>query len=171
VSYWVTAYLGLGSNLPGRYNPQTNLCLACWELTEIDGIRVRQVSSVYRSAPWGEQEQPPFLNAVVEIETVLSPEELLRNLKKVELAIGRVPTYRWGPRVIDIDILLYAQQEIKSSDLQIPHRYLLQRAFAYVPLLEIAPEVRLPDGREIRQVVAYPGELGESLVKIGKLFR
>lgn len=170
MSYWVTAYLGLGSNLGGEYCPRTNLCRACWALSDCEGLRIEKVSSVYKSAPWGELDQPDFYNLVIQIETLLSPPQLLAAVKHVEVQLGRQPTYRWGPRTIDIDILLYAQLEVQEPDLEIPHRYLLERPFAYVPLLEIAPEARLPDGRELRALVG--GRInGAELECVGPLGR
>ncbi|MGB9690533.1 MAG: 2-amino-4-hydroxy-6-hydroxymethyldihydropteridine diphosphokinase [Candidatus Sumerlaeaceae bacterium] len=171
MSLWVTAYLGLGANLPLTQSPDRTLCLACARLRCTFGVHLAKVSSLYRSKPWGETNQPEFYNAVVRIETMLSPRELLGAVKNIERELGRTPTYRWGPRVIDIDILLYGDSEIDESDLMIPHRHLLERPFAYVPLIEIAPEATLPDGLPLVLAVAKTHADNGELEKLGSLAR
>jgi 2-amino-4-hydroxy-6-hydroxymethyldihydropteridine diphosphokinase len=171
MSYWVTAYLALGSNVSAERSLEDNLREACWELTEHPGLQIVATSSIYRSKPWGELEQNDFLNAVIGIETLLSPRELLEHVKNVERVMGRVPTYRWGPRIIDIDILLYANLEIIEPDLVIPHAHLLERPFVFIPLLEIVPEVRLPDGRMLRSLVKWDAVYYPDLVRVGPLAR
>jgi 2-amino-4-hydroxy-6-hydroxymethyldihydropteridine diphosphokinase len=168
MSYWVTAFLALGSNLAGEGSIVDNLRSACWELAENQSLRIAAVSSVYQSKPWGVADQPEFLNAVVQAETLLSPRELLGFVKEIEFRLGRRPTRRWGPRLIDIDLLLYGMQEVREPDLHIPHPYLLDRDFAFIPLLELAPDVRLPDGRELRTLVQTQQEQS-CLVRAGKL--
>jgi 2-amino-4-hydroxy-6-hydroxymethyldihydropteridine diphosphokinase len=108
-------------------------------LDEYDGVSVVSRSSLYETAPVGETDQPPFLNNAVGVETVLSPRELLAVIKEIEKIIGRTPTYRWGPREIDIDILLYDDLVINEPGLTIPHPRMHERAFVLVPLSEIAP--------------------------------
>jgi 2-amino-4-hydroxy-6-hydroxymethyldihydropteridine diphosphokinase len=169
MSYWVTAYLGLGANLPDVQSPDMTLCAACRLLNQTDCTRVVKVSAIYRSRPWGEKDQPDFYNAVAEIETMLAPRDLLSAAKAIEHELGRTPTYRWGPRVIDIDILLYGREAVQEPDLIVPHPYLVARPFAYVPLLEIAPEAEWPGGRPLRKLVAEnPLALAE-LEKLGPL--
>jgi 2-amino-4-hydroxy-6-hydroxymethyldihydropteridine diphosphokinase len=97
------------------------------------------MSSLYRTAPVGVTDQPDFLNLAVQAETVLEPHELLTLVKRVERDIGRRPTFRWGPRVVDIDILLYGDRVLETPELTIPHPQMSNRAFVLVPLAEIAP--------------------------------
>lgn len=135
-------YLGLGSNLGER---EENLRQACAKLAE-NGVKVLAKSPVYQTAPWGGVEQPDFLNAVLLAETELAPEALLVLVKRLEEEIGRRPTVFWGPRVIDIDILLYDELTFASEKLTIPHREIKNRAFVLLPLLRVAPGLVLPDG-------------------------
>jgi 2-amino-4-hydroxy-6-hydroxymethyldihydropteridine diphosphokinase len=154
MSYWVTAFLGLGSNLHGNGGTVLeNLVAARWELGEIDALRIVAVSPVYGSAPWGVAEQPDYLNAALRIETLLAPSDLLEAAKDVEHRLGRRPSLRWGPRLLDIDILLYGAQRVDTSELQIPHAHLLERAFAVIPVLDLDPEVRVPEGQRVRDLV------------------
>jgi len=145
----VTVYLGLGSNLGDR---QHNLIKAIELLAQ--QMRVEQMSSLYETEPVGYSEQPRFLNAVCQVTTSLSPEELLSLVKEIEAALGRVPSFPNAPRPIDIDILFYANQVIHSPQLTIPHPCLEERAFVLVPLLEIAPELTHPVSRRtVRELV------------------
>ena len=150
----VTVYLGLGSNLGCR---EENLARAIRLLASPAGgdsspagdktsheIRLVRVSSVYQTAPWGYEDQPDFLNCVVESQTSLSPGELLRRAQSVEQSIGRQPTVRYGPRSIDVDILLYGRRVVDQPGLQIPHPRLHQRAFVLVPLAELCPHLEHP---------------------------
>ena len=129
----VMVYLGLGSNLGDR---EANLRHAL-ELLSQD-ITPERVSSIYDTDPWGYEAQPRFLNCVCGGWTSLSPRELLATVKGVERAIGREPSFRNGPRTIDVDILLYGQQRVIEAGLEIPHPRLVERAFVLVPLAEIA---------------------------------
>jgi 2-amino-4-hydroxy-6-hydroxymethyldihydropteridine diphosphokinase len=133
-----TAYLGLGSNLGDR---ERNLRSALAALSEVPGIRVRRQSRFIETTPWGDLNQPDFMNAVIEIETDLDPRELLRTLKRIERQLGRTPSRRWGPRVIDIDILTWDGLRIQTAELTIPHPYILNRPFVWQPLSELAPEL------------------------------
>jgi 2-amino-4-hydroxy-6-hydroxymethyldihydropteridine diphosphokinase len=144
-----TAYLSLGSNLGER---RANLEGALKCLRETPGVRIERVSGVYRSAPIGVREQPEFLNLAVEARTALAPSELLRAVKDIERTVGRTPGARWGPRVIDIDILIYDGVTMETKELTLPHPRLAERAFVVVPLAEIAPDLMLPDGRRARDV-------------------
>jgi 2-amino-4-hydroxy-6-hydroxymethyldihydropteridine diphosphokinase len=131
------AYLGLGSNLGDRHS---NLERAVARLHGTSGIRVTGVSSFRLTPPFGVQDQPEFLNGVVEVETDLDPLALLAAVKEIETALGRMPTYRWGPRLIDIDLLLYDRLRWESPELTIPHPGILERPFVMEPLAELAPE-------------------------------
>ena len=142
----VTAYLGLGSNLGCR---EDNLRQAIAALREQPGMGVKRLSAVYETEPWGRTDQPRFLNMVAEVETVLSPEQLLAAAQAIEAALGRERTARWAPRVLDIDILLYGDERIATEALTIPHPLLAERQFALVPLAELVPDARLPGGRTV----------------------
>lgn len=135
----VTIYLGLGSNLGQR---EANLRQAAQRLRE--SVRLLRSSSIYETAPWGYTDQPDFLNCVLEAETDLPPLQLLAVAKNLEDAIGREPSVRYGPRSIDVDILLYSDRITDLPDLQIPHPRMAQRAFVLVPLAELAPELIHP---------------------------
>ncbi len=128
-------FLGLGTNLGSRAENLT----AARELLAAK-LTVLNASSVYETEPWGFREQPAFLNQVLQAETDLSPARLLRYLKRLEKQLGRAKSFRYGPRLIDIDILFYAQLVINTRRLQIPHPRLPERAFVLVPLAEIAPD-------------------------------
>lgn len=139
----VITYLGLGGNLGDRLAALTE-ALALLDATP--GMRMLSCSSVYETEPWGVVDQPQFLNLVVGFETTLSPSELLTVCKRVEFQVGRTESYRWGPRRIDVDVLLYGDAVVNSvtPDLQIPHLRLHQRAFVLIPLAEIAPDAVVP---------------------------
>lgn len=134
-----TVYLCLGSNLGDR---RKNLAQALDLLSE--QVRVEKVSSLYHTEPIGYTEQPDFLNAVCRGSTELKPSQLLSFAKKIETAMGRVPSFKNAPRLIDIDILIYDGEIIESPALTIPHPRLAERAFVLVPFAEIEPELRHP---------------------------
>jgi len=136
-------FLGLGSNIGER---EANLRRAIELLDGHPQIEVRRVSSFYETAPVGYTDQPSFLNAVAEVETSLRPRELLDAALEMEGRMGRVRTIRWGPRVIDIDILLYDNERVDEEALQIPHPRMMEREFVLRPLAEIAPNLVLPNG-------------------------
>ena len=131
-------FLGLGSNLGER---EENLRAALERVGGLPGTRVVRVSSFRETPPWGVEDQPPFLNAAAEIRTALTPEELLEAVKRIESELGRVPTYHWGPRLIDIDLLLFGNERRDGERLTLPHPHILNRPFVWEPLQEIAPEV------------------------------
>ena len=127
------AYIGIGSNVG---EPRENVERAIEELSRIGKVRAR--SSLYRTAPWGNTDQPSFINAVVDLETDLAPHALLESLKGLESEFGRNPRAPlWGPRVIDLDILTYDDLEVQEPHLTIPHARLRDRAFVLVPLSEL----------------------------------
>lgn len=143
----VTAYLGLGSNVGDR---KANLERALEWLNATVGIRVVRSSSIYETEPWGLTDQPHFLNAAVEVETWLEPPDLLEAVKSIEIDMGRATTIRFGPRSIDIDILLYGGLviDMQAPDLQIPHPRMSQRAFVLIPLAEVAGDKVHPTTQE-----------------------
>jgi 2-amino-4-hydroxy-6-hydroxymethyldihydropteridine diphosphokinase len=151
----IDAYIGIGSNVGSR---RENCLLAVKMLDgeEFPGIKILSVSSMHETKPWGVADQPDFINLCAHINTSLPPRELLDGLKQIELIIGRAKTYRWGPRVIDLDILLYGAEIINSDDLIIPHPHMHERLFVLKPLCEIAPEARHPLlGKTIRDILMY----------------
>ncbi|MCL4502231.1 MAG: 2-amino-4-hydroxy-6-hydroxymethyldihydropteridine diphosphokinase [Deltaproteobacteria bacterium] len=137
----VLAYIGLGSNLD---DPATQLRRALKELAAIDEVEVREISSFYLNPPLGPKAQPWYVNAVAQVRTRLTPEELLRSLQRLETAMGRKRGERWGPRVIDLDLLLYGGEIIQTPELVLPHPEMHRRAFVLAPLAEIAPEAWHP---------------------------
>lgn len=147
---WEVVYLGLGSNMGDR---EATLQAAIGRLAAAPGVRVLRRSSLYESEPVGVTGQPWFLNAVLEIETSLDPESLLRHVKAIEAELGRRAGPRWGPRPIDIDILLYGQQTVSSPELHIPHKEMWHRLFVLVPLAELSPELVTPDGTPVKERV------------------
>jgi 2-amino-4-hydroxy-6-hydroxymethyldihydropteridine diphosphokinase len=146
-----TAYLGLGSNLGER---EANLARAR-ELLASERLTITRASSVYETAPRDVLDQSHFLNQVIEIETDLFPRQLLAWTQKVEREMGRVKLREKGPRVIDVDVLLYGSAVVNSADLVIPHAALAERRFVLEPLAELAPELRHPvTRRTVREMLA-----------------
>lgn len=139
----VNAYIGLGSNLEG---PQDQIRQALGELEELPQTRCQAFSSLYKTHPVGPQDQPDFINAVARLSTGLDAESLLDELQRVEIMHRRVREgHRWGPRTLDLDLLLFGDQQIATERLQVPHPRLAERAFVLVPLAEIAPlELQIP---------------------------
>lgn len=137
-----TVYLSLGSNMGNRLHA---LRRAIHELDKIPEIHVYYQSSVYETEPWGLTGQKKFLNIVVEIETALTPLELLDAVKDLEKRLGRLPSTRWGPRCIDIDLILWDATVICTPRLTLPHKHFRERAFVLQPLAEIAPDVIDPE--------------------------
>ena len=137
----IIAYLGLGANLGDR---SANIHNALSTLHSCPEIEVMQMSSLYETTPVGVTDQPDFLNGVAALRTTLPPRGLLDILLHIENQMGRTRNLRWGPRVIDMDLLLYGDQQIHLPGLTVPHPRLRQRAFVLVPLAEIAPDLLLP---------------------------
>ncbi len=147
-----TIYLGLGTNQGDRL---TNLLAARAAFTPASSalapsVRLLQASPIYETEPWGFLDQPAFLNQVVKAETGLPPLDLLVYLKELEVQLGRLPNFRYGPRLIDIDILLYDDLVLSLPGLEIPHPRLAERAFVLAPLADLAPDLRYPrNGRHL----------------------
>jgi 2-amino-4-hydroxy-6-hydroxymethyldihydropteridine diphosphokinase len=151
-------YLSLGSNL-GR--SVANLLAARDALAETDGVRVLLESECYETDPVGVEDQPAFVNAALEVETNLGPSELLDRIKDIEGRLGRVPTGRWGPRAIDIDIVLWGDMVMDSEPLTLPHKEFRNRAFVLMPLAEIAPEAIDPvTGSSVAELAAQTDPAG-----------
>ena len=139
-------YLGLGSNLK---SPKRQLQIAINSLNRIKNTSIIDISSIYFNPPKGVKSQPMFYNLVLSIKTSLNPHALLYFCQKIEEMQCRVRKKKWGARTIDIDILLYGDKEIKTKSLLIPHPYMLERDFVLIPLLEISPNISLPNGKKI----------------------
>lgn len=152
----VTAYIGLGSNLA---DPVTQLDRALAALATVPGSRLAASSRYYCNPPMGPQDQPDYVNAVAALETGLAPLELLAELQRIERAQGRrrEATPRWGPRTLDLDLLLYGDQRLSLPGLEVPHPGLAERAFVLVPLAEIAPAVVVPGQPPLAVLVAALG--------------
>jgi len=144
-------YIGLGSNLG---NKSENIQKALDFIDNIDGVGISRVSSLYLTAPWGKTDQDDFINQVIEIETDLAPLDLLHRLQDIEIKLGRQRNEKWGPRNIDLDILLYGEETIQLEELKVPHPYLLERLFVLIPLQEIDAEMIFPDGTKIQEVLS-----------------
>jgi 2-amino-4-hydroxy-6-hydroxymethyldihydropteridine diphosphokinase len=145
-----TVYIALGTNLGDR---QANLTQAREALPP--AVRVTQASPVYETEPWGYTDQPRFLNQAIQAETNLAPKELLAYLKRLESNLGRTPTFHYGPRLIDLDILLYDDLQIETPNLTIPHPHLSERPFVLVPLADLASERCIPGlGKSVKELLA-----------------
>ena len=138
----VSAYIGIGSNLE---NPVAQVYRAFRELQNIAHTRCTARSPLYRSDPVGPPGQPDYINAVAGLETELDPDALLAELRAIENAHGRMRRIRWGPRTLDLDILLYGDQVQSSSRLTLPHPRMHERAFVLYPLYDIAPDLHIPN--------------------------
>ena len=146
-----TAFVGIGSNLGDR---EGNLRRAVELLSAEDGIDIVSVSEIRETDPVGPVEQAPFLNGAVRIETDLAPRELLQRLLGVEQRLGRVRGKRWGPRTIDLDLLLYGDEVVDEPGLTVPHPRLHERRFALEPLSDLAPRLEIPGNGPISALLA-----------------
>jgi 2-amino-4-hydroxy-6-hydroxymethyldihydropteridine diphosphokinase len=157
----VLAYIAIGSN---QGNALENCRRAMEEIASDARNRLVRCSSFYRTEPVGKKDQEWFVNAVVELETSLSPRPLLAFLLSIEEKMGRIRRERWGPRIIDLDILFYDAQELQEKDLEVPHPRLHERKFVLVPLNEIAPDLKHPVlKRTISEILAELKE-GERVI-------
>ncbi|WP_111415233.1 2-amino-4-hydroxy-6-hydroxymethyldihydropteridine diphosphokinase [Billgrantia lactosivorans] len=155
----VDVYVALGSNLD---EPIAQVRRALDELDRLPLSRRIAASRLYASRPVGPQDQPDFINAVAHLRTRLSPLALLDQLQALEQRHRRIRLRHWGPRTLDLDLLLYGDEFLTLPRLQVPHREMATRAFVLLPLLELAPGLRLPDGRRIAalaEALAAPGEV------------
>lgn len=139
-----TAYLALGTNLGVR---EHYLYTALKELNDTRCIKITDFSSIYETDPVGYTDQDSFLNMVIKVKTDLSPLDLLRILQEIEIKLGRERKIRWGPRTIDLDILLYNQENIDDKQLTIPHPRMHERAFVVIPLMDIDKDLILPNSK------------------------
>ena len=158
------AYIGLGSNLA---DPVDQVTTAISNLQSLPDSQLLTWSSLYASPPMGPQDQPDYINAVAIIETALSAHQLLDALQAIEQQQGRVRQRHWGERTLDLDILLYGQNEIDDARLQIPHPGIALRAFVLYPLAEIAPDLTIPNMGTIEQLLQHCPSDG--LLKLEKI--
>lgn len=147
----VLAYVGLGSNLQ---DPAAQLARAVAELASLPDTTLMAQSPFYASRPVGPQDQPDFVNGAVELRTALPPHQLLDHLQAIEQAHGRERLRHWGPRTLDLDLLLYGDQQLSDERLTVPHAELPNRDFVLQPLLDLNPDLSLPDGRRVDQLRA-----------------
>ncbi|EGT0639763.1 MULTISPECIES: 2-amino-4-hydroxy-6-hydroxymethyldihydropteridine diphosphokinase [Citrobacter] len=139
-------YIAIGSNLA---SPLEQVNAAIQAIGEIPDSRIMAVSSFYRTPPLGPQDQPDYLNAAVALDTALTPEELLNHTQRIELQQGRVrKAERWGPRTLDLDIMLFGDEVINTERLTVPHYDMKNRGFMLWPLFEIAPDLHFPDDNQ-----------------------
>ncbi len=151
------ACIGLGANLG---HPRHAVRLAMQALDELPSSRVLATSRLYRTPAWGRLDQPDYINAAVLVQTCLAPQALLKHLLAIERKAGRtrgaeIASMRWGPRVLDLDLLLYGEQTINEVGLCVPHPYLHERAFALVPLAEIAPDATFPGHGSVSEALRH----------------
>jgi 2-amino-4-hydroxy-6-hydroxymethyldihydropteridine diphosphokinase len=152
IDHWVPAYIGLGSNLE---NPSEQIALALSELGSLPGTRLVAVSALYKNPPMGPQDQPDYVNAVAGVLTRKLPAELLLLMQSLEQQLGRVRSDgdRWGPRIIDLDLLVYGLSQISAPGLNLPHPGISERNFVLFPLCDIAPKLIVP-GQGVVDVLA-----------------
>ena len=156
------AYIGFGSNIGDRLKHLQN---AIHALSKTEGINLQKISSVYKTDPIGYEAQGQFLNGVAAIQTSLSPLSLLQTLKDIETAVGRQHRTRWGPREIDLDLLIYGDLRVQTEELVIPHPEMHLRRFVLAPLAEIAPNLVHPVFQESIQTRLNRLEEGKSVIR------
>lgn len=153
-------YIGIGSNLE---NPLEQLKAATAALRKIPGTKLISLSNIYQTAPIGPAGQPDYTNAAALLETQLTPEALLDELQRIEQEQGRVRKERWGPRTLDLDIILYAGMTIHTARLTVPHIEMENRNFVLIPLMDISPNLSLPNGKTLEAVSRQAGNEGIKL--------
>lgn len=156
------AYVGIGSNLSG---PEEQVERAIDALAEIPGSELEARSSLYRSAPFGPVDQPDFVNAVVRLVTKLDAPSLLHRLQKIENSQGRIRGKRWGPRVIDLDLLVFGDTIVDLDNLNVPHPGIAERNFVLLPLQEIAHDLVIPGLGRIDEIAINHDEPRITLIR------
>lgn len=163
-------FVGLGSN---QADPVSQIEQACNAISQLPGVTLRARSSLYSSTPLGPQDQPSYINAVAMLDTDLQPEALLDALQAIEQRQGRVrKTERWGPRTLDLDILLFGNRIIDTPRLQVPHYHMHARPFVLYPLAELNAELVMPDGRPLSALLeACPAEGIETIADSAQIYQ
>ena len=152
----VPAYIGVGSNLG---EPRARVLAAFDALAALPHTKLLARSRLYRTRPFGPVKQGDFINAVAKLDTRLSARELLADLRRIESAAGRIRDERWGPRTLDLDLLLYGDEQIDSPELTVPHPGIAERGFVLAPLMDVAPELEVPGaGRVAALLKALPAD-------------
>lgn len=160
---WTPAYVALGSNLE---DPQAQVQRAFEQLRVLDATLLVARSRLYRSSPMGPQDQPEFVNAVAGLLTRLDAPQLLAQLQRIELNMGRTPpTHRWGPRVIDLDLLMHGSARCESPELHLPHPGIGERNFVLQPLRDIAPDLLVAGVGRVRELAARVGDHGLAVIE------
>lgn len=149
------AWIGLGSNLE---NPHKQITDAFVELAELPTTQLIKKSSLWQSKPFGPQDQPDFINAVAEITTLLTPLELLAELQNLEKLHDRKKERHWGPRTLDLDLLLYEQEQLATTNLTLPHPGIKERAFVLCPLAELDEDLFIPELGKVKQLIQQLGQ-------------
>jgi 2-amino-4-hydroxy-6-hydroxymethyldihydropteridine diphosphokinase len=158
------AFVGLGGNVG---DVETTLTEAMWALDSMPQTSIRAQSAFYRTPPWGNTDQPPFVNAVVELQTRLAPRVLLDLLIDIEARFGRDRSEgeKWGPREIDLDLLVYGEEQMDEPGLHLPHPHLHERAFVLVPLAEIAPKLEITGVGRVDELLRQVDAAGIELIE------
>lgn len=160
------AWLGLGSNLQ---QPEAQIREALRRLDATTGVKLLRVSSLYRTPPWGDEKQADFINAVSQIETALEPAALLNDIQHIENLMGRQrEDRRWGPRLIDIDLLLYGNLQVQAEDLVIPHPRMHERAFVLIPLIELEPGLVIAGRGRVEELLQQVDSIGIEKLQEGE---
>ena len=159
-------YIGLGSNIG---QPYIQIKEAMQALNALPSTKIVCDSGYYKSRPMGPKDQPDFVNAVVELQTSLLPDELLEHCQMIEQQQGRVKKRHWGERTIDLDILLYADVEMETDKLEIPHPGIAQRDFVYLPLLKLNPEIIIPGAGMLKNIVLLDEKKSEDVLSVDML--
>ena len=148
---WLAAYVGIGSNLS---DPAAQVERTFADLAAMPGVQLVARSALYRTAPFGPVEQDDFVNAVAGVLTTLAPQQLLDALRHLEVARGRVRSVRWGPRILDLDLLVQGTLTVDTADLTLPHPGIAERNFVLYPLRDIAPELHIPGMGQVAALAA-----------------
>lgn len=151
MTHWLAAYVGIGSNLS---DPAAQVQRTFADLAALPGVQLVAQSALYRTAPFGPVEQDDFVNAAAGVLTTLTPQQLLDALRQLELARGRVRSVRWGPRILDLDLLVQGTLKVDTPDLTLPHPGIPERNFVLYPLRDIAPELVIPGMGQVAQLAA-----------------
>jgi 2-amino-4-hydroxy-6-hydroxymethyldihydropteridine diphosphokinase len=155
-------YLGLGSNIG---NSIKHLEKAIEKIASNNTIEIVKIARFYKTKAWGNTEQQDFVNTAISIKTILEPQQLLKALQAIEIELGRVKIEKWGPRIIDIDILLYGNRVVNQQQLQIPHPYITQRSFVLAPLHELNAKIKIPNKGYMAEYMDWD-QINEEIIEV-----